>query len=218
MKRKIRVALISCGVCWVLLGALQSSFVGYFIAGVCGIKYYSEWVVAREHLETVGDFPSVFWLNTGGGDAPSRNGTIIPCLLFYDFSPDKKRLLADLTVPRDCGVQRLDLTTLELVLPDGNRESLIPSWSPPRFYFGDHELARRFVNYSAGRLESAIEVSAMHNQGYFFSSFGTSERNVTLIAEGIIYKDSDESLGQPFRQVSEWRVERKRGFRKMGMP
>ena len=211
MKRKIRVALISCGVCWVLLGALQSSFVGYFIAGVCGIEYYSEWKVARKKLETEGELPPAFCLKAGGSDVRlSNQWAIVPCLLFYDSNTYNKYLGVDFTIPQDWNdAQCLDLTKLEVVLPDGRRNSLLSPWGLPRFYIGDREDARRSASYNAGHVENVIEASAKS---------WSSPKKVTLIAEGIIYKDSDESLGQPFRQVSEWRVERKRGFRKMGMP
>jgi hypothetical protein len=238
MKRKVLIVLASGGLLWGLLFALQFTLAGYIVVGTCGTEYYRTTAFWRESMENEGDLPPSFHLQFGG--CAPKQGTIVPCLLFYSL--DKHiNMLVDFSVPRDwAGAQYLDLTKLELVLQDGRHEDLVTqpgpvkyvfgkqggfrtlaeystSGSPVRFYFGEHPNARRFMEYNAGQLKHIIQESAEQGQAHFFSTLWPPAEKVTLIAEGTLHRDASQE-NQQFRQVSTWTISRVRGLRRVSLP
>jgi hypothetical protein len=215
MKRKKKILILVMLGClsWGMFLVLQNTNLGYIIAVLGGVEYYSECNYTLDALENEGDLPPSFRLLLGGG--PSKSGMLVPCLFFYDLDHHES-ILVEFAVPRDwTGAQYLDLTRLEFLLPDGKHEELIPHPSSPvRFYFGEYENARRFLSYRAGRLTNVIQLSKEQGRAHFYSSFWPAPETATLIAEGTFHLDVRKE-DQTFRQVSRWKIRKSHGIRKL---
>ena len=217
MKRKkaILIVLVTGGLLLGLFCALVFTPAGYIVACMFGMEYYSEWHVVRCGLEKEGDLPPSF--NLCLVTPPSKYGEVIPLFLTY-------RLDHPVSMFVDCDVygnwsaaQYLNLTRLELVLSDGRRENLLPSSPPVKVYNSNYENARDSQYYRAQRLERSVRSHGEHVQVQFSSCLWPPTDNITLISEGTTHLDVERN-DQPFRQVSDWKIVRKKGFRKPWIP
>ena len=129
---------------------------------------------------------------------------IIPCLLYYRSHCPERIDIAYRISDDLAGCQYLDFTRLELVLKNGRRESLLPPNLPFRLYLKDCGNIGSRCLYEAGKLKDPNGQRGFPQGTEFRLSGRPPEKQVTLIAEGMLHRDTGED--QPFRQVSVWQL------------
>ena len=207
--------LASGGLLFGLLFALQPTGLGYVIACMFGLEYYSEWAVVPGEIKTTGELPPSFHLRLV--TPPSKYGTVIPLLLTYRLSPPVG-MYVDFRIAGDLpSVQHLELERLELALSDGAHENLLgdsPSILLP-IVTNHTEGVSKY--YRQGRPYRAVAEQAACVQIHFDSYLLRLDGTATLTSEGTIHLDGDQA-DKKFRQVAVWTITRKKGVRKPWIP
>ena len=214
-KKWVLGVLASGGLLYGLLFALQPTGIGYIVACMFGLEYYSEWSLVPGEIRTTGELPPSFHLCLV--TPPSQYGTVIPLLLTYRLSCPVG-MYVDFRVPGNLpSVQHLELDQLELTLSDGAHENLLgdsPSILLP-IVTNHTEGVSKY--YRLGRLYRAVAEQAPCVQIHFDSYLLRLDGTATLTSEGTIHPGGDQA-DKKFRQVAVWTITRKKGVRKPWIP
>jgi hypothetical protein len=209
--KKTIIISLSLIVFYFTMYSLRSTSFGYMISYLYESSFFSDSTYKSLNQKIEGDAPGEFHF---AFDVKRTDIEIIPGLLYYR-SCNPKRLNIAYRFSEDLAdYQYLDFSRLELVLENGKKESLLPPSRPFRVHLKEHGNASSFRLYEAGKLKPLYGRRDFPQRTEFRLSGRPPSKQVTLIAEGTLYRGTGE--GRPFRQTAVWQLVKTRELQVFG--